>query len=149
MSIREGPAAPPEDQGFTLIELLVVIIIIGILAATAIPVFLNQRSRGYDASAQADLRQLAEFQEVMLNDIGRYATIAEIQAASGGDLRVTRDVTVSVIRYDGVVGYCLSAKHLGSSVTWYWDSASNGLQDRGTAGCPVMTTGAAGDSVTG
>ncbi len=145
---REGPEAPP-DQGFTLIELLVVIIIIGILAAIAIPVFLNQRSRGYDASAQADLRQLAEFEEVMLNDVGQYTTIAQIQVASGGDLRVTRDVTISVIRYDGVVGYCLSAKHVGSSITWYWDSASNGLQDRGSAGCPVTTSGTAGDSLTG
>ena len=49
-----------EEEGFTLIELLVVIIIIGILAAIAIPVFLSQRSKGYDASMKSDLRTVAQ-----------------------------------------------------------------------------------------
>ena len=145
---REGPRHP-DESGFTLIELLVVIIIIGVLAATAIPVFLNQRSRGYDAAAQSDLRQVAEFQESMLHDLGRYTSIAEIQLQTNNDLRITRDVTLTVVWYDDVTSYCLSSKHAGSDMTWYWDSAANGLQDRGTASCPVTTGGTAGDSVTG
>jgi prepilin-type N-terminal cleavage/methylation domain-containing protein len=48
------------DEGFTLIELLVVIIIIGILAAIAIPVFLSQKQKGYEASMKSDLRTVAE-----------------------------------------------------------------------------------------
>ena len=51
--------AQENNEGFTLIELLVVIIIIGILAAIAIPVFLNQRQKGYDAAVKSDLRNMA------------------------------------------------------------------------------------------
>ena len=51
-----------DDQGFTLIELLVVILIIGILAAVAIPTFLNQRGKAYDSNAQSMVKsmQIAE-----------------------------------------------------------------------------------------
>jgi type IV pilus assembly protein PilA len=56
MLARIRKSAEEKDQGFTLIELLVVIIIIGILAAIAIPVFLNQRQKGY----KADMKSVAK-----------------------------------------------------------------------------------------
>ena len=45
-----------DEKGFTLIELLVVILIIAILAAVAIPTFLNQRGKAYDSNAQSMVR---------------------------------------------------------------------------------------------
>ncbi len=63
-----------EDEGFTLIELLVVIIIIGILAAIAIPVFLSQKTKGYEASMKSDLRTAAQEVEAFNVDNQNYTT---------------------------------------------------------------------------
>jgi type IV pilus assembly protein PilA len=63
-----------QEKGFTLIELLVVILIIGILAAIALPAFLNQRQKAQDGSAKSNARNMVSLVESCYADTNSYAS---------------------------------------------------------------------------
>ncbi len=67
-------------KGFTLIELLIVVVIIGILAAIAIPKFANTKSKAYITAMKSDLRNLVTAEEAYFSDSSKYtATITDLK----------------------------------------------------------------------
>src|SRR5258708_38523828 len=69
-----GEVVQMNRKGFTLIELLIVVVIIGILAAIAIPKFANTEERGDLASMKSDLRNLITAEEAYFADSVKYST---------------------------------------------------------------------------
>jgi prepilin-type N-terminal cleavage/methylation domain-containing protein len=126
-----------KDQGFTLIELLVVIVIVGILAAIAIPVFLSQREKAVDASMESDLKAMATAQESFYTDGQEYTeTVAdpdlEFTATEGNTVTVT-------VAADGK-SFCadiVNDDDKGSGASFWYDSADGGLHkdDTGAGSC--------------
>jgi type IV pilus assembly protein PilA len=126
MLARLRKAQEEREGGFTLIELLVVIIIIGILAAIAIPVFLNQRQKGYDAQSKSDLRNMATAEETYLTDFNIYSTAMSDLSSEGFKSSSTTTDSVVSVRSPAGSTYCLkSVSQSGKS--WYYDSNGGGV----------------------
>lgn len=139
------------EGGFTLIELLVVIIIIGILAAIAIPVYLAQRNKAYDAQAKADLHNVATDEESFLTDNNLYSVTFSLATPpttpSTTTIYYKKSPSVNMVTGEFLTstgaksstataaGYCLSVTVPSNGHVWVYNSMSGGLQSLGTK-CP-------------
>ena len=137
------------EQGFTLIELLVVILIIGILAAIAIPSFLNQRSKGNDAEAKSTAVTAAEAAETCATDNnGSYSNcnLAALTAIEPTlqDAAARISVTPGSNNYSIVVTSNRDSNAALFTLSRYSDgkasrTCSTGLADKG--GCSATASG--------
>ena len=145
MLARMRKSIDDNDEGFTLIELLVVMIIIGILAAIAIPVFLNQRKSGYDASAKSDAHNAALAEESFFTDNQNYVNFAGLaglfkQSANTTAVVITGQ-TGGTMGTSGTVlttdtGYKVSVTSKSGNF-FCWDSANSdkGVYKGATVAC--------------
>lgn len=111
-----------DESGFTLIELLVVVIIIGILAAIAIPTFLNQRKKGWESAVKSDLRNYAIVMETHLTETGAYNAAGLPAPAASTDVTIT--VPAATLTADS---YCIRGVHAKLSATDIWSLKPGGV----------------------
>ena len=125
-----------DEKGFTLIELLVVILIIGILAAIAIPSFLGQRDKANDSRAKADVRTAQTSMETYYTDNQEYtgATIGNLQDIEPS---LPGTVTVSVV---GPQAYSVTQTATGTSTTFTIARAATGIVTRSCTPTGGVTT---------
>jgi prepilin-type N-terminal cleavage/methylation domain-containing protein len=112
-------------KGFTLIELLIVVVIIGILAAIAIPKFANTKDKAYVAAMKSDLRNLATYEEQYAADNnGAYFGGTATMASPLQGFTPSQNVTITVTNVAGppptwsaTAAHSQSAKTCDSNVT--------------------------------
>jgi type IV pilus assembly protein PilA len=131
-------AKTENDGGFTLIELLVVMIIIGILAAIAIPVFLNQRQKAQDSATKSDVSSLGKEVSTYFVDNMTVPGAAALAVNASGQYTFNGTVvgrksqsaiTISSQNYTSSTSWCVALANPNGAGTGIWKySAVNGLQ---------------------
>ena len=120
-----------DSKGFTLIELLIVVVIIGILAAIAIPQFASTKEKAYDASAKSDVRNMMAGQEAHFSNNNSYWSGSVSAATDGGTADMGGDLfraspNVAVTATSATNGYTITGKHTASGTSWCTDTTPLG-----------------------
>jgi type IV pilus assembly protein PilA len=119
-----GATVRREEEGFSLIELLIVVVIIALLAAIAIPVFINQRERAWAAQTESALRNAATAMDAAaVSTGGTYESLTIPQLVASEGLKYAVGVVNMSVASANEQGFCLSAQHTISLETVYWDSS--------------------------
>jgi len=127
MALKRRATGAERDDGFSLIELLVVVIIIGILAAIAVPIYIGVQNSSKDSSVKSDLTNAKLAVVAYYTDKGATAAAPALTAAGLGTYGFTKGGYTTTIAFKGTptsTSFCIDAT--GATTNKFFTDASSG-----------------------